>query len=112
MSDTLPVPNEAVDAPVAPEAKKLGRPPKPKTVPILLYHDVWVPGDELDEKGEPKPVRLRTNVRKLDENGAPIFDAKKGDFIKEYVVHNVPVDIAKILLAEKKGERRDPLPGE
>lgn len=88
------------------EAKPRGRPPKPKTIPVKLYNDVWI------DDGEGNPVRLRTNIKKLDADGKPIFDAKKGDYIKEQVIHELPIDVAKIVLAEKKGERADPLPGD
>lgn len=79
---------------------------KPKTVRVLLKADVWV------DDGEGGTTRLRTNVKKLDGNGEPIFDREKGNFVYEQVEHDVPVAVAKVLIAEGKAERTDPLPGE
>ena len=103
MNDTEVITESPVEADAA---RPRGRPPKAKTVPVLLYHDVWI------DDGTGTAVRLRTNIKKLDENGMPIFDAKKGDYVKEQVVHDLPLDIARVVIDSGKGARRDPLPGE
>ena len=96
MADTLSIPSQA---PVAVPVVK-----KAKTTPVKLFNDVWI-ADENDE-----PVRLRTNIKKLNDDGSPVFDAKKGIYVTEQIIHELPIDVAKIVLAEKKGERADPLP--
>lgn len=96
MSDTLTIPNKA--APAAPA--------KPKTVRLKLKHDLWI------DDGAGGTIRLETNVKRLDEKGNPIFNAAKGDFERDMVEHDVPLAVAKVLIAENKAIRTDPLPGE
>lgn len=96
MAETLSIQN-----PAAPKA-----PVKPKTVRLLLKHDTWV------DDGMGGTIRLETNVKKLDRDGKPIFNKEKGDFEYEQVEHDVPLATAKILLAEGKAVRTDPLPGD
>lgn len=96
-------------------AETLGLPPQPaapkpttknKTVRLLLKYDLWI------DDGNGGTVRLETNIKKIDDRGQPIFDRSKGDFVYEQVEHDVPIEVAKILLAEGKAVRTDPLPGE
>ena len=71
-----------------------------KTVPVLLNNDVW-----LDDG-----TRVRTNIPVLDSNGNQKVDPVSRAPITEQVTVDLPVSIAKKLIAEGKAERRDPLP--
>jgi hypothetical protein len=80
-----------------------------KTIPVLLKHDVWIETGK-DAKGEPIIERITTNTPVLDENGNPRVDPKSKAPITVQEIRDVPISIAKKLIAEGKAERRDPMP--
>jgi hypothetical protein len=106
---TLTMPNQTeTPASSAPASAPAAKTAKSKTVRLRLKHDIWID----DGTGTGGTIRLETNIKRLDEKGNPIFDAKKGDFERIQIEHDVPLELAKILLAEDKAVRTDPLPGE
>jgi hypothetical protein len=75
-----------------------------KTIPVLLKHDVWL------DDGLGGTVRITTNTPVLDENGNPKVDPKSKAPVTVQEVRQIPISVAKKLIAEGKAERRDPMP--
>ena len=75
-----------------------------KKVPVKLLYDVW------DHDGN----HIKTNVKVLDEYGNPKVKLNAQGHPVEYeteqVIVELPVSLAKALIAEKKAERADPMP--
>lgn len=77
-----------------------------KTIPVLLKHDVWLD----DGTGTGNTIRITTNTPVTDENGNPKVDPKSKAPITVQEIRNIPISVAKMLIAAGKAERRDPLP--
>jgi len=82
---------------------------KERRVSIKLFNDVWI-----DDPGHPEATpdgvrRIRTNIVRLNEDGSPQIDRKSRNYISDHTVADVPLSVAKKMLAEGKAERMDPL---
>ena len=71
-----------------------------KTVPVLLRHDVWL------EDG----TRVRTNIPRLDAEGNIQVERKSRTLLVDQVTVDLPISLAKKLIAEGKADRADPMP--
>jgi hypothetical protein len=80
-----------------------------KTIPVLLRNDVWIETGK-DAKGEPIIERITTNTPVLDVDGNPRVDPKSKAPITMQEVRDLPISVAKMLIAAGKAERRDPMP--
>jgi len=86
------------DAPETIEAQPEA-PAGPKLLTVKLLYDTWI-----GETRVPGPMPQET------EDGKPLIDPTTKLQVIKYNIVNLPLDLAKRLLADKKAERADPLP--
>jgi len=101
MTETLSMPSKT--------AVETTKPAAERRVAVKLLNDVWI-----NDPGHPDATpdgirRVRTNVVTLNEDGSQMVDKKTKSFVSTHVIAEIPVDIAKALIAAGKAERTDPL---
>ena len=80
-----------------------------RKISVELLHDVWIsdPGHEESDKDGIR--RIRTNIPVLDEDGNPKIDRKTKSAVTTQVITELPISVAKTMIAAGKANRMDPL---
>lgn len=101
MADTLTAKAPSAAPPAAPENER--------RVSVKLLNDVWIKDPGHPDAGPDGVRRVRTNIVTLDDEGKPVVDRKTKNFVCTQIIADIPVSIAKALIAASKAERTDPL---